>query len=43
MKILVAGLLAVLALAGAAPVSLDSQIVLRRYELEMGDLLTPKR
>ena len=42
MKILVAGLLAVLALAGAAPVSLDSQIVLRRYELEMGDVQAPK-
>ncbi len=42
MRILVAALLAILALAGAAPVSLDSQIVLQRYELEMGDLVTPK-
>ncbi len=42
MKIVLAALLATFALAGAAPVSLDSQIVLRRYELEMGDLQAPK-
>jgi hypothetical protein len=42
LKVLVAALLAILALAGAAPMNLDSQIVLQRYELEMGDLLTPK-
>lgn len=34
--------LAALVLVGAAPVNLDSQIVLQRYELEMGDLQTPK-
>lgn len=42
MKIAFTALLAILALVGAAPVNLDSQIVLQRYELEMGDLLTPK-
>ncbi|HUA09347.1 MAG TPA: hypothetical protein VMA98_08745 [Candidatus Acidoferrales bacterium] len=31
-----------LLLAGAAPVELDSQMVLERYELEMGDLQSPK-
>jgi hypothetical protein len=37
-------LLALLALmlAGAAPMSLDSQLVLSRYELEMSDLVSPK-
>lgn len=41
MRLALAALVA-LALVGAAPVSLDSQIVLQRYELEMGDLQTPK-
>ncbi|HTZ54472.1 MAG TPA: hypothetical protein VMB20_05370 [Candidatus Acidoferrum sp.] len=42
MKTLVGALLATLALVAAAPVSLDSQIVLQRYQLEMGDLQAPK-
>jgi hypothetical protein len=33
---------AALALLGLAPASLDSQIVLQRYELTMGDLIAPK-
>jgi hypothetical protein len=42
MKVALAALLSVLALAGAAPAPLDSQMVLERYALEMGDLQTPK-
>lgn len=42
MKIALGALLVMLALIGAVPQSIDSQIVLQRYELEMGDVLTPK-
>ena len=41
MRVLVA-LLALVALLGAAPVTLDSQMVLERYEFEMGELQSPK-
>ena len=37
-----AAIFSFVALAGAAPVPVDSQIVLQRYELEMADLATPK-
>ena len=39
---IVTAFLALVTLLGAAPMQLDSQIVLQRYELEMGDLKTPK-
>jgi hypothetical protein len=42
MKKALAALLGLLAFVGAAPVPLDSQMVLERYALEMGDLQTPK-
>jgi hypothetical protein len=43
MRAALAALLTIFALIGAAaPVSLDSQLVLSRYELEMNDLQTPK-
>lgn len=41
MRVLVS-VLVLFALLGVTPVQLDSQIVLQRYELEMGDLQAPK-
>jgi len=38
----IAALFGLLVLLGMTPVQLDSQIVLERYELEMGDLKVPK-
>lgn len=38
----VAAAIAALALLGAVPLNLDSQLVLQRYELAMGDLQSPK-
>jgi hypothetical protein len=40
-KRLAAAALAVLLFGAASPLRLDSQIVLQRYDLEMGDLATP--
>jgi len=38
----IAALFAMVALLGLTPAQLDSQLVLQRYELEMGDLHSPK-
>jgi hypothetical protein len=38
----IAALLSLVTLLGVSPIQLDSQMVLQRYELEMGDLRSPK-